>query len=144
MTALGFLVFGIIKHRPGPSNVVFGLATRLPPMAGGFAAYPFALLSVAVIRRERGNPNLDRWLRESWLEEYYHAAHQQRPAGPFFYLAYAIEWLLDSARKRQPYLDSSLEADAKRWVQQVMHDLEPNPIPDFEDLVRWSKEEAWK
>jgi len=142
MTALGFLVFGITKHRPGPANVVFGLATRLPPQAGGMAVYPFAMLSLEVLRRERNNPGLDRWIRESWLEEWYHAAHQQRPTGPFFYLAYALEWLLDSAKGRQPYLDSSLEADAKRWVQQVMHGLTPNPIPDFEDLVRWAKESA--
>lgn len=138
MTALGFLVFGITKHRPGPNGVVFALAERLPPAAGGMAVYPFAMLSAPVIRRERNNPNLDKWLMESWLEEYYHAVHQQRPAGALFYLQYGIEWLLDSAKGRKPYADSSLEIEAKAWVAAVMRG--EIRAPDWlGEVVAWSK-----
>lgn len=138
MTALGFLVFGITKHRPGPGGVVFGLAKRLPPNATGFAAYPFALVSAEVIEKHKDHPGLERWLMEVWLEEYYHAAHQQRPAGPFFYLRYGLEYLLDSAQGRQPYEDSSLEKEAKAYVRRVMHGLEPKP-EWLDEVVKWSK-----
>lgn len=138
MTALGFLVFGITKHRPGPQGVVFGVARRLPPRAGGFAAYPFALISENVIREHSANPNLDDWLRASWLEEYYHAVHQQKPTGPFFYLRYALEWILDSAQGRQPYADSSLENEAKAWTAAVLQGEIATP-EWLEEVVAWSK-----
>lgn len=141
MFVLGFLVFGIVAHRPGPGHIVFGLASRLPPGAYGFAMHPFALISADELRKHLKNPHLDDWLRRSWLEEWYHAYNQQRPSGPFFYILYGIEWLIDKARNRQPYQDSSLEADAKRWVNRVMNGLEPTP-EWLEPLVEWSKNAA--
>ena len=138
MTALGFLVFGVTRHRPGPQGVVFALATRLPPQAGGMAAYPFAMVSQSVIEKYRDHPQLDDWLRRAWLEEYYHAAHQQKPMGPFFYLWYGLEWVLDGAAKRQPYADSSLEIEAKSWVERVMRREIPRP-EWLEEVVAWSK-----
>lgn len=116
-------------------NVMFAIVDKL--WALGFGLYPFAIIRSDVAKMAQNADYNVRWVL---LEEYYHAAVQQRGIGKaIFHWIYLADAAKDAIEGRDPYKDSELEKEAKLWVDDVLSGRLPNPIRNFEEVVQWVK-----